>query len=187
MRPARLGMLPPVALVARPPDLLRMFAQRGGLGEIVRRPETVSLVPSQRIALQRRDHLRELILEAMMGSPAQQFLGAADIQRIMVVCKPDHEGLDERLLTLVDCVGDDGLELILSPDTDCRHRLWHSQRRPVLDAVDEISDLVLQRIIPQRFGLADQDLRIGRQRVPALNGETDRFDNILSMDHGLAH
>ena len=65
----------------------------------------------------------------------------------------------------IDRVRDDRLELVLRPRTGGGEGLWQAQRRPIVLAMNEIAELVLERVVADRVGLADEDLGFGRQHM----------------------
>lgn len=139
------------------PERLGMLADRGRGGKPGGRRDPMALVPVHRIALQLGDDHRQVILQAMMRLPAEQFARAAGIERIMIVRHHGHEGANERPLALVDGIRDDGLELGESPGARRSDRGGEAQCQPILHPVDERADLVLDRIIAERITLPDQD------------------------------
>src|SRR3546814_11460558 len=58
------------------------------------RIELVGLVPALRVALERRDHLRKRIAQAVLRLPAEKLACPVDIEGIMVVARLDHTRLD---------------------------------------------------------------------------------------------
>ena len=117
--------------------------------------------------------------------PAEQVAGAPDVECVVVVGHRDHEGFDERRFACVDRVRDDRLELALRPRAGGGDRLRHAQRRPIIHAVHEIADLVLQRVIADRVGLADQQLGFGRQHIAAVDDAAERFEHVVAVKHRL--
>ena len=79
-----------------------------------------------------------------------------------------------------------GSSLLLRPGAGRGHGLRHAQRRPILLAVNQTAELVLQRVVAHRVGLADQDLGFGRQHVAAVDGAAERFEHVVPVEHGLA-
>src|SRR5688572_31374011 len=68
------------------------------------------------------------VFQAMLRRPLEEFMGAADVESIVIVAHRDHEWLHERRLTLIDGIGDHGFELRLRPHADCSKRDRKSTR-----------------------------------------------------------
>src|SRR3546814_14151824 len=61
------------------------------------RIELVGLVPALRVALERRDHLRKRIAQAVLRLPAEKLACPVDIEDIMVVARLDHRSEERRV------------------------------------------------------------------------------------------
>src|SRR3546814_1646735 len=59
------------------------------------RIELVGLVPALRVALERRDHLRKRIAQAVLRLPAEKLACPVDIEDIMVVARLDHRSEEQ--------------------------------------------------------------------------------------------
>ena len=49
-----------------------------------------------------------------------------------------------------------------------------------------MAELVLERVVADRVGLADQDLGFGRQLVAAVDGAAEGVEHVLAVEHRLA-
>ncbi|MGH8078743.1 MAG: hypothetical protein ACREPE_15690 [Lysobacter sp.] len=103
----------------------------------------------------------------------------------MVVGHSDHEGFDKRRLAPIDRIGDDRLELALRPRAGGGDGLWQAQCRPIIHTVNEIAEIVLERVVADRVGLTDQDLGFGRQYIAAGDGASERFEHVVAVEHCL--
>jgi len=154
-----------------------------GFGQPGRRRHPVAAVPGGGIGLQIGDHGRQGVGQPMPGPPAEQPLRFADVERIMIVRHVDHERADERLL---DGVGNDRLQPVLRPDAGRGDGLGDAQRRPVLLAMDQAAEPVLDVVIAERLGLADQHrLHVG-ERIAPVDGGDEGGDHVLAVQHRLA-
>ena len=72
---------------------------------------------------------------------------------------------------------------VLRPGAGGRDRLRYAQRRPVLGAVDQIADRVLQILIADRFFLADQDHRSRWNIAAPVDGPLESIEHVVAMDH----
>ncbi len=167
-------------------QFLRMLTRFRRFGDLGRRGQLVSLIPARRILLQGGDHCRQFVFQATPWFPTQQFPGARNIEFVVVVCHSHHERLDERPLALVERIGNEWLDLVLRPGAHCRNGLWHAQSRPFLGAVNQISDLVLERVISEGLLFADQDHRSRRNLLPPVNGTAEGIEHVVPVKHRLA-
>jgi hypothetical protein len=170
-----------------PANTLRMMARSFRLGDFRRRRQAIGLVPGGRILLERPDHFGQPVLEPMPRLPTEQLARTRDVELVMVVGHPHHEGFDERRLALVERVGHDRLELLLRPGAQRRGGFGHTQGRPVLDAVNQIAQLVLKRFIAHRLGLADQDRRTRGDVLASIDGAAEGVEHVLAVDHRLTN
>ena len=67
-----------------------------------------------------------------------------DIERVMMIPHQRHIRTDCRLLAHIDCVGDHQLQLRQSPGAGRRKPARKPQRRPILGAMDQMTDFVLE-------------------------------------------
>src|SRR3546814_5592451 len=88
------------------------------------RIELVGLVPALRVALERRDHLRKRIAQAVLRLPAEKLACPVDIEDIMVVARLDHPRLDRAF---------SAEHLILHPCPGLRDRLRNPDCAPPLE------------------------------------------------------
>jgi hypothetical protein len=133
----------------------------------------------RRVLAQLADHGRQAAAQRMLRMPAQQVLGARDVEFVVVVGQRHHEGLDERFLAAVDRVGDHILHPVLQPGAGGGHGLRDLPRFPGL-AVHQPSDQVLQCFIAFGDRLTDEDRGLFRQlRAPVDRGAEGARDIVL--------
>ena len=104
----------------------------------------------------------------------------------MIVRHRDHEGLNERLLALVDGVGDDRLGGVLRRGTNFGQGRGNLDGCPVLRTVNEFADAILQGVVSGRKWLADQDFGIGRKGRASLHCALHGIDHVAPMQHRLS-
>ena len=92
----------------------------------------------------------------------------------MIVGHHHHERADERTLALIESVGNNRFELVLHPGADRSQWLGQTQRRPILLSMEQVAELVLQRVVSDRSFLADEDDRSGRQRSAQIDRPPER-------------
>ena len=168
-------------------QLLRVFPEIGRVAQPGRRCDPVRLVPSGWVRLEGRGEPWQFVLQPVPGLPSEELASASDVEGVVVIGHGDHERLDERLLASVDQVRDDRLQLILRPDPGSSHDLWQTQRRPVVLSVEEPAELVLERLVTDGIGLADQDLGSGRQCSAAVHRTAEGIEHVRPVEHGLAN
>jgi hypothetical protein len=138
-----------------------------------------SPVPTERIGLERRHHLRQRLAQRALRLPSEQLAGARDVERIVVVRAIDHPRLDERLLAG---------EVIQHPGARLRQR---RQRGGDLDglhrlAVDQPRERVLELVVAQRLRLAEQQRELRWQLRASLDDPFDGVDEIVHVQESLA-
>lgn len=166
-------------------QLLRVLPQIGSVTQPRRGRDPVRLVPSGWICLEGCGEPWQFFLQPMAGLPAEELAGASGVEGVVIVGHGDHERLDEGLLASVDQVRNDGLQLVLRPGPGRGHDLWQTQRRPVVLAVEEAAELVLERLVADCIGFTDQDLGVGRQCGAAVDRTAEGIEHVGPVEHGL--
>ncbi len=92
-----------------------------------------------------------------------------------------HEGLDERLLVLVEVVRNEGRGFLLHPGTGGRQGLGDRERLPILRTVDQPGQRFLQFAVPHRLGLADQDHRVLGQVGAAVDRPGEGLEHVIAV------
>ena len=138
--------------------------------------QPVFAVPDQRVGLQLRHHFGQGLAQRSNRCPAEQFAGAGDVERVMVVGPVDHPRLDERRLPK---------HVVLGPGTG-----FGDERGDIVGfvglVVDQPKQGMLQFVIVDRLRLADKNDRFGRERCTPLHRSLDGIDGIIHMDERLS-
>ena len=123
----------------------------------------------------------------MARLPAQQVAGATRIQSVVVVRHLGHEGSYERGLALVDGVGNDRFKPRLRPQPRSGEWLGHLHRWPVVHAVKQGAQAILQRVVADGVGFTDEDLRISGQCLAPIDAAPKCVQHVVSVQHRLTH
>ena len=149
--------------------------------------DAVGGIPGRRVGLELGHHERQFVGQAVPGRPTQQVPRAPDVQRVMVVGHGDHEGADEGQLAPVEGVGHHRLQLALHPGARRRQGLGHAQRAPVLRAVHQRAQGVLQHLVAHGIGLADQQFGAAGQLLAPVHRQPQGSQHVFAVQRRLAH
>jgi hypothetical protein len=160
VRPAVVAEFGVELLLVQLAQALGVFADHAGSAHPVWWCDAVAPVPAGRVVFQRLHQGGQFVLETVLRLPAQQVTGAARVECVVVVGHFGHERPHKRGLALVNHIGNDRLQLGLDPQPGSGDGFGHLQRRPVLHAVHERPQPVLQRVIPHSVLFTDEDVQV---------------------------